>query len=76
MAIPGHQKMLSGLYWLKMPHHGSANNMNEYLLDLMQPRQVYISGDRYVDEDLVQCMRSKGILVRTTKEEGDLEIKA
>ena len=76
MAIPNYQEAIKGLYWLKMPHHGSANNMNSTLLDLMNPKQVHISGNKYVDNDLIQCMLTKGIEVHITGEKGDLIVEA
>ena len=67
--IPDYENKLKNIFWLKMPHHGSSNNINTDLIDLFSPRQVAISGDKYISDALITCMRSKGIEVRTTRDE-------
>ncbi len=70
--IPGYKDQLSNIFWLKMPHHGSANNINYDLIELMNPKKVAISGNNYLSQNLLACLRGKEIEVKTTQESGDL----
>ena len=38
---------LKGVYWLKVPHHGSKYNLDNYLLNLLRPEVAYISTEKY-----------------------------
>lgn len=40
-------KRLKGIYWLKVPHHGSKYNLDNYLLNLLKPEVAYISTEKY-----------------------------
>lgn len=73
-AIPEWQTELHNLYFLKIPHHASNNNMSQELIEIMQPIYAYNSGFDFQDDAVLQCIASKdrNIRVRTTKNLGDL----
>jgi beta-lactamase superfamily II metal-dependent hydrolase len=62
-----HKKILKDILWLKQPHHGSANNFNRVLLELMNPSHIAVSGNRHISDELVACLQSRCNDVRTTK---------
>ncbi|RYE17590.1 MAG: MBL fold metallo-hydrolase [Sphingobacteriaceae bacterium] len=70
--IPNWEQQLKELYFLKVPHHGSSNNLTEQLIELMQPSFAYCSGDKYQDDEVLDCLKSKGSKVHTTKLKKDL----
>lgn len=72
-AIPNYTIELSNLHWLKLPHHGSRNNINLDLITLMNPKTVGISGGSYISESLIKCLIKRNITVNTTKT-GSFEI--
>jgi beta-lactamase superfamily II metal-dependent hydrolase len=71
------QTELKHLYWLKVPHHGSDNNITRSLIDLMSPMYADSTGDKYQDDHVLGCIgknvRSKRD-PRSTKSSGDLEV--
>jgi hypothetical protein len=73
-AIPKWESELKELYFLKVPHHASDNNISKELIELMKPIYVYNSGFKYQNDDVMECFkrnsRNKGI--KTTKSNGDL----
>ena len=73
-SIPDWQKELRNIYFLKIPHHGSNNNISKELTELMQPMYAYNSGLKYQDEEVLQCFAAKkrNKEVKTTKSDGDL----
>jgi len=69
----GYPESIQQLKFLKVPHHGSINNISKELIELMDPEIAYSSGDRYEDKEVIACLRRKeGRVVLTTKESGDL----
>lgn len=69
----GYPESISGMSFLKIPHHGSNNNMSKALVDLINPRIAYNSGNNHEDPEVIGCLRrDKNRIVKTTKEEGDL----
>ncbi len=66
--IPNYKALLSQIFWLKVPHHGSRNNINCELIKLMSPKYAVISGNKYVDESVIGCLRTTGSEVLVTKE--------
>ena len=73
-SVPDWQKELRNLYFLKIPHHASNNNISKELVELMQPMYAYTSGLKYQDEEVLQCFAAKkrNKEVKTTKTDGDL----
>jgi beta-lactamase superfamily II metal-dependent hydrolase len=69
-AIPEDQ--IANLYWLKVPHHGSKNNINSQLIKLMKPKISVISGNRLVSGDVERCLAAVGSEVSTTRDMGDI----
>jgi beta-lactamase superfamily II metal-dependent hydrolase len=72
--LPGYPEVLRDLYFLKVPHHASDNNISKELIDLMQPCYAYSSGDQYQDDAVLKCLEStNGVRwVRSTKLHGTL----
>ena len=72
--IPNWKAELKELYFLKVPHHASDNNISKELIELMQPVYVYNSGSKYQDNDVIECFKekSRNKIVKTTKSDGDL----
>ena len=66
--IPNYQEELKNIYWLKAPHHGSANNISLDFIRLMRPKYVYISGDKNVDQRVIDCFKTNGSEIRFTKQ--------
>ena len=72
--IPNWQTELKNLFFLKVPHHGSNNNMTKEIAEKMKPKYAYCSGDTFQDEEVIECLaqKTKDGLVATTKANGDL----
>ncbi len=72
--IPDYEKELKNLFFLKVPHHASNNNISRELIELMQPIYAYNSGDKHQDEEVLLCLAAKkrNKLVKSTKTQGDL----
>jgi len=75
--IPNWKKELANLYWLKIPHHGSDNNMSKEMISIMKPTYAVSTGGRHQDEHVIECIRNKSFVkeVKTTKESGDIKYK-
>lgn len=75
--IPDWKTELKDLFWLKIPHHGSNNNISREVIEIMKPVYADNSGDRYQSQPVLDCIsrnaRSKS--VRSTKTHGQIEIK-
>lgn len=69
-SIPAQE--LEGLYWLKVPHHGSKNNITSDLIKLMNPKKTVISGDKLIAPLVKRCFEKLGAEVYTTKENGHI----
>lgn len=66
MEIPDYKEQLKGVYWLKVPHHGSINNINSDLIKLFSPSYAYISGKKYFSEVVAKCFTHIGSEVKVT----------
>lgn len=73
-AIPNWQKELKDLYFLKIPHHASDNNISKELIEIMNPIYAYNTGFRHQDDAVLECLKSKKRIkeVKSTKTDGDL----
>lgn len=72
--IPDWENELSNLYFLKVPHHGSNNNMSKEMAEKMKPKYAYSTGDTFQDDEVIDCLatKTKDKEVKTTKSNGDL----
>lgn len=69
----GYPDYIRNLKFLKIPHHGSNNNMSKELVDIMKPKIAYNTGARHQDQEVIDCIaKVPGITVKTTKRDGDL----
>ncbi len=66
--IPNYEKELKDLYWLKIPHHGSNNNMSKRLAEIMRPVYADCTGRAHQDDEVLECLRMKKTKVRSTKD--------
>ena len=70
MALGKIADKLGKIYWLKVPHHGSRENLNEELIRRLSPAVCHISADGrngHPDENLIACLRAhKAATVRCT----------
>lgn len=75
--IPNWQNVLKDIHWLKVPHHGSDNNISTEIIDVMKPKYADCSGDRHQDNHVLECIarNSRSLSIRSTKSHGDLKIK-
>lgn len=71
-AIPNWQEELKDLFWLKIPHHGSSNNISAELINILRPQYADNSGDRYEDLAVIRCLERNAKSVRSTKRNGTL----
>lgn len=55
-AVPNWREELANLHWLKIPHHGSDNNMSKEIIDVMNPENSFNSGDRHQDQSVLDCI--------------------
>lgn len=73
-SIPNYKTELKNLYFLKVPHHASDNNISKELIELMQPEYAYNTGYKHQDDAVLKCLSSKSRNkeVKSTKTDGDL----
>jgi beta-lactamase superfamily II metal-dependent hydrolase len=60
---------------LKVPHHGSWNNLNEYIMDELSPKRSIISAsgsDRHPDNDIADYLAIYGDVYSTHKSNSNL----
>jgi beta-lactamase superfamily II metal-dependent hydrolase len=73
-SVIGYPESITKMKFLKIPHHGSNNNMSKELVDIILPKIAYNSGDGYEDKEVIDCIkRVPGIVVKTTKADSDLD---
>lgn len=75
--IPNWQQELANIYWLKIPHHGSDNNISTEIISVMKPEYADNSGDSYQDNYVLDCIASNERSIRaprSTKNGGDLSM--
>lgn len=70
--VPQYKNELKDIFWLKIPHHGSQNNMSKNMIDLMNPVYAYNTGDAHEDINVLKCIQKndRTIEVKSTKESG------
>ena len=71
--IPDYQNKIKSVHFFKVPHHGSANNLNSELIQLISPQVAFISGGSHVSNKVVAALKHQGADVYVTKDiEGTL----
>ena len=65
--VPDYKNKLSKIYFLKIPHHASRNNLSTDLIRIMTPKYAYVSGDKYIDDEVLGCLKAKGANVKVTR---------
>ncbi len=67
LSIDNFERELADVFWLKVPHHGSKNNLNSMLVKLFNPKYVVVSGDKLVNGTMLSCFEKLGSKVELTK---------
>lgn len=73
--IPNWQQELANIHWLKIPHHGSDNNISKEIIGIMKPEYADNSGDSYQDNYILDCIANNERSLRaprSTKSNGNL----
>ena len=68
--IPDYDNKIRDIHFFKVPHHGSANNLNSELIQLMNPDIAFIPGGSHVSPKVVNALRHVKAMVLVTEEEG------
>lgn len=66
-SINNYEEVLSEVFWFKVPHHGSKNNLSSQLINIIRPTYAVISGDKLVSEIMLLCFGHLGSEVNTTR---------
>lgn len=75
-ACQGYPGSISNLTFLKVPHHGSNNNISKELIEIMKPEYAYSSGNRHEDPEVIGCLQKNARKeVKTTKKDGELRFR-
>jgi len=56
------------VHFLKVPHHGSANNLNAEIIRLINPEIAFISGGSHVSPLVVAALQANGAAVYGTND--------
>jgi beta-lactamase superfamily II metal-dependent hydrolase len=67
--IPNYKTELKNIEWLKVPHHGSANNLDRELIELMRPKYAFISGKTHVSSIVVEALKEVDSKVYITSQQ-------
>ncbi len=62
--IPNYKTELKDLFFLKIPHHASRNNISSELISIMKPKYASVSGEKYYDQEVEGCLQNKGTQVK------------
>lgn len=65
----------NSIYWIKVPHHGSINNLNSDLIKHFSPQIAYISckhDDNYPSQEVVNELKESGTKVYATCKSGKI----
>lgn len=61
--------------WFKVPHHGSAHNLDTWMIEEFNPEVAYISTEKeghYLDRCLINALKRKGVKVFSTSKHGSM----
>lgn len=61
---------IKNVYWMKMPHHGSAHNISNDMINHIHPTIVFVSTEKYghyLDRSVVGALKKVGSLIYSTK---------
>ncbi len=77
--ILAHENLLSDIEYLKVPHHGSKNGLNQELLDRTTPEIAVISDGRknsygHPHKQVLDMLNASGVKTYRTDIQGDVEI--
>lgn len=61
---------IKNIYWMKIPHHGSAHNMSNNMINHIRPSIAYVSTEKYghyLDKSVVGALKKIGTSIYSTK---------
>lgn len=70
--IPGYPDIIKNVYWLKVAHHASRNSNSTELFKIMTPKYAFVSGNRHIDNEVINCLKVEKVKVMTTRDDKDL----
>lgn len=70
--LPDYKNLLSDIYFLKVPHHGSIKNLSVELMDIMRPQISVITGLKSKSQHIATYLNNIGSEIYFT-EEGNFE---
>lgn len=66
---------IKGIYWLKVPHHGSKYNMDNCMIDHLRPKNAFISTEKvghYLSQAVVNALKKCNCKVCSTHKHGSV----
>lgn len=60
---------IKNVYWMKIPHHGSAHNMSNDMINYIHPTIAYVSTEKYghyLDKSVVGALKKVGTSIYST----------
>lgn len=60
---------IKNIYWMKLPHHGSAHNMSNDMINYIHPKIAYVSTEKYghyLDKIVVGALKKVGTSIYST----------
>lgn len=60
---------IKNIYWLKLPHHGSAYNITNEMVNYLKPKIAYVSTEKYghyLDRAVVGAFKKAGTKIYST----------
>ena len=66
---------IKGIYWLKVPHHGSKYNMDNWMIDHLRPKNAFISTEKvghYLSQAVVNALKKCDCKVCSTHKHGSV----
>ena len=68
-------QLINGVYWLKVPHHGSDHNLNTELIRYIKPEVAYVSAKEIPvkrNPNVISCLKHYGCNVYATLNKGNM----
>ena len=66
---------INNVYWMKLPHHGSAYNLDNDMVNYIKPKIAYVSTEKfgkYLDHAVVGALKKAGTKVYSTRLNGNM----
>ena len=69
IAYQSDMEQIKDIYWLKLPHHGSAYNVTNDMVNHLKPKIAYVSTEKYghyLDKAVVGAFKKAGTKIYST----------